>query len=319
MRASRLLSLLVLLQLRGRLTAEAMAAEFEVSVRTIYRDIDELGAAGIPVVADRGPGGGFRLLDGYRTSLTGLSTDEADALHLIALPGAAAAMGLREPTLSAERKLQAALPPRLGEGAARAAARFHVDPIDWYRAAESAEHLPAVARAVLDQRGLAITYESWKGVRDWAIDPLGLVLKSGAWYLVARSGTRISTFKVSNVRALGVRDHVFERPPGFDLARHWADAVARFEAGLRTGVATLRLSAIGLTRLSALGDYAAAAVKAAAESGEALVRLPIEGIDHAALLLLGIGPELEVIEPVVLRDRLQALASEVASRQRGAA
>ena len=184
MRVRRLLSILMLLQLRVRLTAEELAREFDVSVRTIYRDVEELGAAGIPVYADRGPGGGFQLVDGYRTRLTGLGTDEAEAVFMIGLPGAAAAMGLGAAATNAGRKLLAALPQPLSDGAGRLGQRFHLDPIDWYREEERAEHLPTIARAVLDQRVVSMTYESWTSVRPWVIEPLGLVLKAGAWYVV---------------------------------------------------------------------------------------------------------------------------------------
>ena len=158
MRASRLLSILILLQLRVRLTAEALAEEFEVSVRTIYRDIDSLSAAGIPVYGDRGPGGGFQLLDGYRTRLTGLAAGEAEAMMMIGLPGAGrGARPRRRPRRGRGASCSPRCPPAGGEEAGRMAARFHVDPVDWYRADEPVRHLPALARAVLDQRVVTMT------------------------------------------------------------------------------------------------------------------------------------------------------------------
>ena len=202
MRASRLLSILILLQVRVRLTAEALAQEFGVSVRTIYRDIDGLSAAGIPIYGDRGPGGGFQLLDGYRTRLTGLATDEAQALFMIGLPGPAAALGLGSAAARARTKVLAALSPSLGEDAGRIGARFHLDPVDWYRVPEPVDHLPALARAVLDPRLVSMRYESWRSIRDWQVEPLGLVLKAGAWYVVARGGKTVRIFKVSKILEL---------------------------------------------------------------------------------------------------------------------
>jgi predicted DNA-binding transcriptional regulator YafY len=319
MRASRLLSTLILLQLRLRLTAEALADEFEVSVRTIYRDIDALSAAGIPVYGDRGPGGGFRLLDGYRTRLTGLASDEAEAMMMIGLPGPAASLGLGAAAARARGKLLAALPAGGSEEAGRIAARFHIDPVDWYRAEEPVRHLPAIARAVLDQRVAAMTYESWTGVREWEVEPLGLVLKAGAWYLVARGHGKIRIFRVSNIHALSVGEAGFERPADFDLPAWWKAELARFEEGLRPGIAGLRASPQGLKRLAELGAFAAEAVGAASPpDGEGWSRLdlPIETIDQAALLLLGIGPEIEVVAPPELRERLRALAEQVLVRAR---
>ena len=176
MRAGRLLSILLLLQTRVRLTAEELAGEFSVSVRTIYRDIDELGAAGVPVFADRGPGGGFQLVAGYRTTLTGLGADEAEALLVAGVPGAADALGLGAAAGRAALKLLAALPSGPSASAGRLGARVHFDPVEWYHAAEPVPFLPLVARAVLDDRLLLMTYESWTGVRTHRVVPLGVVV-----------------------------------------------------------------------------------------------------------------------------------------------
>lgn len=314
MRASRLLSILMLLQLRERLTAEALAAEFEVSVRTIYRDIDRLAEAGVPVYADRGPGGGFRLVDGYRTRLTGLASDEAEALFMIGLPGPAAALGMGPAASNAGRKMLAALPRASGDTAGRMGARFHLDPVDWYRDDEPLRQLPAIARAVLDQTVLAMRYDSWRGVRERMVEPLGLVLKAGAWYLVARSDGVARIYKVANILRFDVRETTFERPQDFDLGAWWSAETARFEAGLRPGVAELRATVTGLKRLAQIGAYAQRAVQAAdAADGDGWSRLslPIETIDHAALMLLGIGPEIVVLAPDALRVRLGELAAEV--------
>jgi len=316
MRASRLLSILMLLQLRGRLTAEALAAEFEVSIRTIYRDIDQLSAAGVPVYADRGPGGGFALLDGYRTRLTGLTAQEAEALFLAGLPGPAADLGLGETMAAAQLKLLSALPAGWGADARRVSEAFHLDPADWYRRAEPVALLPQVARAIWDRRRIAIEYESWERLVSRTLDPLGLVLKAGAWYLVARAGEDIRTYRVSAIQAFQAVEESFERPAGFDLAAHWAQSLERFEASLRTGEAQVRLSPQGVRRIARLGPAAAEAAAAAEEGpdGWREVTLRVEAFDNAAVQLLALGRHIEVLGPPELRERIHALAVDVAQR-----
>lgn len=311
MRASRLLSILILLQLRARLTAEALADEFEVSVRTIYRDIDSLSAAGVPVYGDRGPGGGFALLDGYRTKLTGLDSAEAEAMLMIGMPGQAAALGLGAAAGRAKGKLLAALTPAGSAVADRIAGRFHLDPADWYRAAEPVSWLPSIARAVIDQQRLAMSYESWKGVRERVVDPMGLVQKGASWYLVGRVGADFRTYRVGAIRELAVMDDRFERPVDFDLATHWAAQLQRFETDLRPHVARIRASQEGRRRIAELGEYAAKAVadaRSPAADGWAELDLPFENNDQGARLLLGIGPEVKVTGPPKLREAMRAMA-----------
>jgi predicted DNA-binding transcriptional regulator YafY len=202
MRASRLLSILLMLQTRGRLTAEQLAATFEVSVRTVYRDIEQLGAAGVPVYADRGPGGGFQLLDGFRTKLTGLTEHEAETLFLSGLPGPATQLGLADQVLSAQLKLTAALPERSRLGAQKIAQRFHLDPVDWFKSPDQARLLPALADAVWTETTIEITYRRPARMVTRRLSPLGLVLKAGTWYVVAERTGLLRTYRVSNIQAL---------------------------------------------------------------------------------------------------------------------
>ena len=315
MRASRLLAIMILLQSRGRLTADMLAAEFEVSIRTIYRDIDALSASGVPVYGDRGPGGGFALLDGYRTRLTGLAGDEAEALALTGAPHAAMAAGMGAALRAAFNKLLAAMPGEGSDRAARAAAAFHVDPSDWYRAGEPVPQLPMLARAVLDQRRLAMRYASWTRVRDWQVDPLGLVLKGGEWYLAASDQGRTMTFRAALIERLDLIEESFDRPLGFDLASWWDEAQRQFEQGLFTTHATLRASAEGRERLARLSPRGREAVRNAAApraDGWAELAMQVENSDHGARELLGLGPEIEVLAPASLRARIGELAVGVA-------
>ena len=314
MRASRLLSILITLQVRGRVTAQALAEEFEVSIRTIYRDIDELSAAGVPVYADRGPGGGFRLLEGYHTRLTGLSTAEAEALLLMGLPGPADDLGLAEPAAAARMKLLAALPASAGAGAMKVADRFHLDPLEWFRRISPPPNLAAAAQAVWQGRRIEIGYESWKATVRRRLDPLGLVVKAGAWYLVARFGQHPRTYRLSNVLDITVLDETFERPEGFDLARHWRAEVQRFEADLRRETAVLRAHSRALSRLDRLGSDIAEPLRAAEPDGQGWrqAEVPIEGPVHAAGLLAGFGDSIEAVGPPALRRELARIAAEVA-------
>ncbi len=233
MRASRLLSLLLLLQTRGRMTAQELAGELEVSMRTVYRDVDSLAAAGVPVYADRGPTGGYQLVDGYRTRLTGLTAGEAESLSLAGMPGPAAELGLGSVLAAAQLKLMAALPPELRSRAGRIAERFHLDAPAWFQDADRPEHLAAVADAVWNQRRIRVRYERWRGEVARQLEPLGIVLKGGIWYLVARASEGVGdarTYRVSRILALEVLDERFERPAGFALAEYWQTWLGQFEA-----------------------------------------------------------------------------------------
>jgi predicted DNA-binding transcriptional regulator YafY len=327
MRASRLLSILLLLQTRGRMSAQALAAEVEASVRTVFRDVDQLSAAGIPVWAERGRNGGFQLKEGWRTKLTGLTTEEASAIFLAGLPGPAAELGLGEAMTSAQLKLLAALPADWQASAQAVGARFHLDPVDWFRSAEPAEHLRAVAEAVWQDRRLRIRYRSWTRVSDRTVDPLGLVLKAGTWYMVARAEDEIRTFRLSNIRALSVQDARFGRPRRFDLARYWRESTRHFETTIYRGRATLRVSPVGLRRLlSGSPTVAETATRTASDvdaDGWMRVTIPIESADDAVREVLKLGAEAEVLEPAEVRalmktaaDRLASLYADSRRRQR---
>ena len=315
MLASRLLSLLMLLQSRGRMSAPALARQLEVSVRTVYRDIDSLSAAGVPVYGDAGRNGGYQLRDGWRTQLTGLTPGEARALFLAGLPGPAKALGMGEAAASAHLKLMAALPGDWQADAARVGSRFHLDPVDWFRDAAPADHLRDVAQAVWNEQRLRMRYESWTEVVEREIEPLGLVLKAGAWYVVGRRGRVARTYRLSNMHQVQVLKQHFRRPRDFDLAAHWADATQRFEEGVYRDFATLRASAAGLKRLSGFSPVVAQAVQRTAgepdAAGWVTVTVPIESIDHAAREMLRLGADAVVMEPAALRERLARAAQEM--------
>jgi predicted DNA-binding transcriptional regulator YafY len=316
MRASRLLSILLMLQTRGRLTADQLAATFEVSVRTVYRDIEQLSAAGVPVYADRGPGGGFQLLDGFRTKLTGLTEHEAESLFLSGLPGPATQLGLADQLLSAQLKLTAALPERSRAGAQKIAQRFHLDPVDWFKSPDQARLLPALADAVWTETAIEITYRRGASTGTRRLHPLGLVLKAGNWYVVAERSDQRRTYRVSNIQALAATAERFTRPKDFDLVRFWTESSRAYEVGLYRDQAVLRASPRAIQRLERLG---ATVVDAARESAEApdkegwmRITIPIESVEQAAIDLLTLGTEAEILKPRELRRRLAATARAMA-------
>jgi len=324
MRASRLVSILMLLQTRGRVSARALAEHLEVSTRTVYRDIDELSAAGVPVVVERGAAGGFELLEGWRTTLTGLTPNESQALFLSGLPGPVAELGLGDTMASAQLKLLASLPRDWQIESQRLRSRFHVDLASWYRRTKPVEHLRALADAVWSDRRVTVRYESWQGAVERALEPLGLVIKGGVWYLVAQPNGRGErgrapsprTYRVSSIRSLVVEGG-FARPATFDLSAYWSESTRRFERELYRARAEVRLSPRGRMLLSAAGTAIQEAIDRAADGvepdGWLRVAIPIESMRHATEQFLGLGTEVEVLEPPELRDRMRDTVRAVAA------
>jgi len=331
MRSSRLLSILLRLQLRGRVPASELAREFECSVRTVYRDLDALSAAGVPVHAERGRGGGIVLAPGWRTQLTGLTRPEARGVPLAGLASAARDLGLGSVATDVQLKLLASLPPDAAADAGRIAERFHVDPLPWYHRPEALPLLPALAAALWEGQRVRVRYESWAGEAERTLSPLGLVLKGGLWYLVAlghgETRTEPRTYRVSGIRTLRALQQPARRPAGFVLAAHWPGSVAAFEARLMAGRAVVRLSPQGLEILRAVQPAAAEwalrtqrpARGAGARSGWIEAELPTEPDAYAARQLLRLGTEVEVLGPAGLRKAVAKEAAAVAKRHARAA
>ena len=323
MRASRLLSLLLLLQNRGRLTAAQLAAELEVSERTVYRDVESLSAAGIPVYAERGAGGGYRLVDGYRTRLTGLSGGEADSVFLATVPQAAAELGLGAEMAAAHRKILAALPEGVRERAQRVRDRFHLDAPAWFREPDRVPHLAAIASAVWEQRVVEVRYRRWRSEPvDRVLAPLGVVLKSGLWYFVAlphpaAPGCEPRTFRAARVDELTDTGERFTRPDGFDLAAYWERWSREFEASRYTGTARVLLTPRGRDLLRVLLPPVLHGALEAAEpqpDGRLCAHVPFESVEQAVAQFIQCGPDAEVVEPVELREGVLAQARATVRR-----
>jgi predicted DNA-binding transcriptional regulator YafY len=300
MRATRLVSLLLVLQLRGQLTATELAAHFEVSVRTIHRDLEALGAAGVPVEAIRGPAGGYRLAGGYRTKLTGLTAAEAEALFVA--PAPAAELGLGGVLTNARLKVLAALPAELQERASRAERYFHLDTRGWFRAEDTVPHLPVIAAATWQGKRLGTRYREGPKVVQRTLDPLGLVLKGGAWYLVARRSAGMRVYRVSRFASVRVRDEGFQRPEEFELDVFWEEWSRTFEQSLPRVEVKVRAS-----------ELARRFLPADQQGDGGVYVVGFQSLEVAFRELLKFGPDAEVLEPPQLRRRLAATAREVAA------
>jgi predicted DNA-binding transcriptional regulator YafY len=288
MRATRLVSLLLLLQTRGQLTAAELAERLEVSVRTVHRDVGSLAAAGVPVEAVRGPAGGYRLPGGYRTRLTGLTGDEAEALFAAGMPSPAAELGLGGELAAARLKLLAALPSELQERATRSQRLFHLDTRGWFRAEDRVPHLPTLAAAIWRGRRVRVRYREGAGVVRRTLDPLGLVLKGGAWYLVAHRAAGMRVYRVSRVVAVRPLAEEVRRPRDFDLVAYWERWSREFEQSRQRVEVTVR-------------------------DGRGERVLAFEDLGAAYRELLRRGREVEVLEPAELRERVAATARAVAA------
>lgn len=309
MRASRLVTILLLLQTRGRMTATELAEELEVSVRTVYRDVESLSTAGVPIYADRGPAGGYQLIEGYRTRLTGMTSEEAESLFLTGMPGPAAELGLGTVLAAAELKLLAALPPELRSRASRIRERFHLDAPGWFRGGDRTPHLAAVADAVWRQRRLRVRYRRWDNsdaTRE--LEPLGLVLKAGRWYVAATSAGQQLTYRVARILELEMLAETFDRPENFDLAAFWDSATRHVQETLYRNEAVIRLSPRGLQMIFLCGEVVAEAARRTAGDPDAdgwvEAVIPMETVEHGTRSLLQLGGDAEVLAPQELRDSI---------------
>jgi predicted DNA-binding transcriptional regulator YafY len=320
MRASRLVQLLLLLQARGRTTAAVLATELEVSERTIHRDVDALSAAGVPIYAERGPHGGIQLVDGYRTRLTGLTGDEAEALFLSGIPGPAAELGLGTVVAAARLKVLAALPAELRARASRLVERFHLDATGWFRSGESVPYLAQVAGAVWDGRRMTVAYQRGDREVERAVDPLGLVLKAGIWYLVAVAvaAGAVRTYRVARVRRVTVTDQPVVRPEGFDLAAYWAESTSAYERETPSTTVTVRVEPRAVGMLAELvGERAVRNAERLPPDGEPAwrrLRLQVDWPEEVPARLAALGDAIEVLEPLEIRRQVREVAERAAAR-----
>jgi len=326
MRAARLIKMVLLLQSRPSMTAGELARELEVSERTITRDAQALSEAGVPVYADRGRAGGYRLIGGYRTRLTGLARSEAEALFLSGVPGALREMGMEDAASAARLKVSAALLPSVRDASRTAAQRFHLDAPAWFREAETPALLPAVADAVWDDRRVTACYRSPNEQEEDVrrdLEPYGLVLKAGVWYLCARvpEAGSFRVYRIDRFTAVDPTQERFGRDEGFDLPGFWEKRAEEFARSILRAEVVVRLSPVGVRRLAYAVDAGAAREALAGcggpdAGGWVTVTLRVESEEVAHTQLTALGAEVEVVSPQALRDRFAGDAGRLAALYR---
>ena len=307
MKADRLLSALLLLQSRGRVTGREMAERLEVSGRTVHRDMEALGAAGVPVYALRGSRGGWQLDEDWRTQVPGLDEAELRAL-LMAQPRLLGDARLAAAAERALGKLMASLPVSMRAQANSIRQRLHIDTTGWRGLTETVDALPVVQEAVARDRKLTFHYRKPDGERsERTVDPLGLVAKGSAWYLVANTSDGFRTFRVSRIDQAVLLATASERPAGFDLAAHWKTSTQQLRETRRRYVATLRVEARAAERLAMWRCTAPKSHEPRpAIEGWVTREVEFDDEDQASFVALGFGPRAQVLGPKSLRERVHA-------------
>jgi predicted DNA-binding transcriptional regulator YafY len=305
MRADRLLSILLLLQAQGRMSAGSLARRLEVSRRTIYRDLEALGAAGVPVVIEQGANGGASLMPGWRTDVTGLTETELSALLAFAASAPAADLGLAGDLERATRKLAVAAGPV--PAGSRFRDRVLVDINPW-AARRVPRHLGSIQDAVWADRCLALRYRRGDGVVvERTVEPYGLVAKNGVWYLLGRGETGFRTYRVARVEDAAMIEETFVRPPGFDLGRAWEEHTVPDTAGPAPVLVTVRADSVGAAVFYRL---AASHVRERSADGNSAA-LEVPAADAAAGFIASFGALVEVLDPADVRARLAEIGREL--------
>jgi predicted DNA-binding transcriptional regulator YafY len=315
MRADRLLSILMLLQDRGRLTAQELAQELEVSERTIYRDMDALSSAGVPVYAERGPGGGCSLVDSYRTNLTGLTRDEVRALFMLSVPAPLAELGVDQDLKAALLKLSAALPEVFQPEGTHVQQRIHLDSTPWFHQVEQSPNIHTIQKALWGNSKLKLTYRlGFEAQVENYVEPYGLVAKSNTWYLIfSREGT-IFVRKITNVMDARLTNDRFDHLPDFDLVKFWSRWCGEFEDNRPQFTTLVRLKPDLVRMLQYFHDPIIADIPEIGtldEDGWYTMTLHFETIEEARGRLLNFGGAAEVLEPQSLRSSIRDFAAQI--------
>ena len=316
MRADRLLSMLMLLQVHGQIKAAELAERLEISQRTVYRDVEALSAAGVPIYTERGPGGGINLLESYRTTLNGLHENEVQALIGFGDSELLSDLGIDQAYKSARLKLLATLPTTLQGEAQRVQHHLYLDPAAWFQLPDPLPHLHLVQEAVWNARRLRMRYRTSGG--SWIqvlIDPYGLVAKAGVWYVVGATFGRVRVYRVSRIEDSGLAQSRFEFPEAFDLKAFWEDWCASFEGRMNRFEVVVRVAPEAAQQLVEL--FGEAVYRRLAQSplvdpaGHTEMTISFSSHEEAATQLLGLGTGVEVVTPLALRRSLRQRALQI--------
>ncbi len=305
MRADRLLSMLLLLQTRGKLTAQTLAEELGVSRRTILRDIDALSYAGVPIYADGGHGGGIALDENYRTNLTGLNEAEIRVLFISENMQLMNDIGLGEATKHLRHKLSAALPPQQQSIAAQVQQRIYLDPAWWWQADIALPFWSDLQKAVFEDYRIQATYENFNGeVAERLLEPYSLVAKAAQWYLIAKREGVYRLYRIARFRSIQIQNTHFEREAGFDLIKFWHAHLQEFRESIAEYTFSLLIHPDRLGFVQSLMPGRFQITWTDPQNGWKTLRFQVESIDLAKMLIFGLGNQAVIIEPPELREAI---------------
>ncbi|WP_312470276.1 YafY family protein [Neobacillus sp.] len=310
MRADRLISILLLLQNKGKLTTKTLAKELEVTERTIHRDMEALSVAGIPVVADRGKSGGWRLLEQYRTNLTGLKANEIKSLFISPSFQLLTDLGLTKDWQEARQKLLASIPSSLHKNADDVWSRIHVDTNAWRQSTEKIESFKILQQAIWDEKKLQIKYERADGeCVERIVDPLGLVAKGSRWYLIASSNEDFRNYRASRVQSATLTNESFSRPKGFNLVQYWRDSTEKFIKSLPRYEVEVEISPSIVQRIKFTGRFVQLIkMDSPLDNGWIPANLCFDTEQEAKEYILGFGDQIRIIHPYTLKQNIYDMA-----------
>jgi predicted DNA-binding transcriptional regulator YafY len=311
MRGDRLVSILLLLQSNGQMTAGELADKLEVSERTIYRDMDALSGTGIPVIAERGKNGGWSLLEDYQTDLTGLKESEIRALFVSHSAHLLEDLGLTRTSEEARNKLIASLPSTYRENAKDVWNRIHIDTRSWRRQKEKAASFEILKQAIWKENRLKISYQRADGeTADRLVAPLGLVAKGDLWYLIAaKENGDIRNYRASRIHHAESTAETFKRPENFDLAEYWNSSTKAFIKNLPIYEVKVEAAPSIVSRLTFSGRFARILdIGTENKAGWVPATISFDTEGEAAAYLLGFADQVKVIEPAGLRSKIRQMA-----------